>query len=245
MKAIVLTYDRNAIIARHMIACYNELWPDHPFIFRIPYQDRAVWPDSAQIEYIPTPREIRRTVLELLEGLNDEEWVYWCIDDKYPVRFLLDRVKLVYRSIADGGPAGISGVLFCRARRMLEPDYLTGERIMLDRENLLERKAYHQIWIHQFLRVNVLRHLFSNFPDVIDRAEIMDELKDKLSKPVSHKLYVTESNMAVFCESTFRGVITGSCLKSLTNKGFPIPAWQAPEPAATAVIGELSEKAGL
>ena len=38
MYAIVLTYDDNHNIANHMIYKYTNLWPNHPFIFRIPYQ---------------------------------------------------------------------------------------------------------------------------------------------------------------------------------------------------------------
>jgi hypothetical protein len=77
MKAIVLTHDRNAVVARHMIACYQQLWPDHPFVFRVPCQDRAAWPVAARHEFVPAPPGIPQTVQALLADLSDEEWVYW------------------------------------------------------------------------------------------------------------------------------------------------------------------------
>src|SRR5438046_9676836 len=39
MKAIVLTCDRFRAITEHMIRQYETLWPDHPFVFRVPYQN--------------------------------------------------------------------------------------------------------------------------------------------------------------------------------------------------------------
>ncbi len=40
MKAIVLTFDKYMIFTDHMILTYQKLWPNNPFIFKIPYQDR-------------------------------------------------------------------------------------------------------------------------------------------------------------------------------------------------------------
>jgi hypothetical protein len=41
----------------------------------------------------------------------------------------------------------------------------------------LRRRNYEQIWLHQFLRVKVIRNLFQNFPDGITSAKLMDSLK--------------------------------------------------------------------
>ena len=78
MKAIVLTYDRNAVLTEHMISRYEALWPQHPFEFRIPYQTTLKRPDSRR-EYIKTVTDIKATVLQLIADLDVEEWVYWCI----------------------------------------------------------------------------------------------------------------------------------------------------------------------
>jgi hypothetical protein len=70
--APVLTYDRNAVVARHMIARYEALWPDHPFTFRIPYQDRAAVADHPRCEPVAAPPDIQGTVRALLAGLDDD-----------------------------------------------------------------------------------------------------------------------------------------------------------------------------
>src|SRR5260370_8703265 len=92
MKAIVLTFDRHRDITQHLMLQYERLWPDHPFRFRIPYQQLR-GPDSERAEYIESPPEIVATVLRLIEEIQDEEWVYWCSDDKYPIRLILGKLK--------------------------------------------------------------------------------------------------------------------------------------------------------
>lgn len=238
MKAIVLTYDRNRPLTNHMIACYARLWPEHPLVFRIPYQVDAHAPDPCR-EYVQCPAAIKPTVLALLDDIDDQEWVYWCIDDKYPIRLDVDIFSMVVRWITDHDDPAVSGILLCRARKMLLDGYLTGETIRINREKLLERKAYHQIWIHQFVRAGVIRHLFRKFPDTIEKAADMDPLKDRIEKPGCHRLYVTETNRAIFGESTEGGVVTGNCLESFVEYGIPLPPSFSVDARRRTVIGEM------
>ncbi|MFN2540579.1 MAG: hypothetical protein ABR514_00215, partial [Chthoniobacterales bacterium] len=92
MKAIVLTCDRFRAMTEHMIRQYEGLWPNHPFVFRIPFQQLR-GQDTDRREFRQTPENIRGTVLQLLDDLEDEEWVYWCIDDKYPIRLLTEAIE--------------------------------------------------------------------------------------------------------------------------------------------------------
>ena len=242
--AIVLTHDRTACVARHMIARYAAVWPDHPFTFRIPYQRPSAVADMPGCEYVPAPAGIKQTVETLLADFHDETWVYWCIDDKYPIDLDLARIRPLVEELADGGPDEVSGVLFCRVRQMLEERGLTGITRSLGGETLLERAAWHQIWIHQFVRVKALRHLFSHFPDVIQPASIMDRLKRAVPKPADHRLWVTERNHASFGESSFAGVLTENCVASMRANGFAIPDWQPAVPARSCIIGEVSRERG-
>ena len=113
MKAIVLTFDRHRAITQHLILQYERIWPDHPFRFRIPYQQLR-GPDSERVEYVESPPEIAATVLRLLQDIEDEEWVYWCSDDKYPIRFIVEKVTELLQYVLT--TPEISGLLFCRAR---------------------------------------------------------------------------------------------------------------------------------
>src|SRR5438128_8210158 len=111
IKALVLTWDPNRPIARHMILQYEKLWPSHPFVFHIPYQ-RDPDRDDERTRYIESPTNIKLTVMRLLRDLDDEEWVYWCMDDRYPVRLVLDKVtRMVSHALQS---PRMSGLLFCR-----------------------------------------------------------------------------------------------------------------------------------
>lgn len=241
MQAIVLTCDRYQRLAEHMVAAYARLWPDCPFEFRVAAQELPrVTPPRVNYRICPVP--IKATVLTLVEDLPDEEWVYWCIDDKYPVRLDLPAARAAAEWVGGGAP-GVDGVLFCRCRDLLRRRFLTGARARdLTGNVYLERVGYQQIWLHQFLRVKVLRGLFGAFPDEIPQAKMMDGLKDAALKPPEHRLFVSRENRAVFGESTSRGLLTSNCAESIREAGLEFPAWFTGETAETRIMGRWPER---
>jgi hypothetical protein len=242
MKAIVLTFDRHRAITQHLMLQYERLWPDHPFRFRIPYQ-RLRDPDSERAEYIESPPEIPATVLRLIEDIEDEDWVYWCSDDKYPIRLLVEKVKELLDYILNQSEIG--GLLFCRTRVSLDrPELalLPCQRVTPAGDILLERKAWYQIWIHQFLRAKVLRFLFSSLPAQVPSAKALDSLKNRIEKPEDYHLFVTEQNFAVFGESTKRGTITRNCLESIARTDIELPEWFRRSNREWITMGKLPEE---
>ena len=241
MKAIVLTFDRHRAITQHLLLQYERLWPDHPFRFRIPFQQLR-GSDSKRVEYIDSPPEIAATILRLIEDIDDEEWIYWCSDDKYPVRLIVEKInELLNYAVAT---PDISGLLFCRARVTLdrpELSLLPRQRVTPAGDVLLERKGWYQIWIHQFLKAKVLRSLFSQLPLKIPSAKALDGLKDQIPKPDEYHLFVTEQNFAVFGESTKRGVITRNCLESIRQTDIELPEWFHRSNGEWVTMGKLLE----
>ena len=225
MKAIVLTFDRHRAITQHLMRQYERLWPDHPFRFRIPFQQLRD-SNSNRVEYVESPPEISATVLRLIEDIDDEEWIYWCSDDKYPIRLIVEKIKeLLNYALAT---SEMSGLLFCRTRVTLdrpELSLLPYQRLTPAGATLLERKGWYQIWIHQFLKAKVLRSLFSRLPLEIPSAKALDDLKDQIPKPDEYHLFVTEQNFAVFGESTKGGIITTNCLESIRQTDIELPEW--------------------
>ena len=226
-----------------MIRQYGRLWPDHPFCFRIPYQQLR-GTNSDRTEYInapgATPEEIPAAILKLLADLDDEEWIYWCADDKYPIRLVLDKIRALAAWLDNA--ADISGLLFCRTRVTLDQPELTlfpNERTTSSGEILLERRSWYQIWIHQFLRVKVLRHFFTQMPRRFSSAKEMDELKHDIGKPDEFRLFVTRNNFAVFGESTQRGLITRNCLDSIRQTNIELPEWFRRSNGQRVTMGEL------
>lgn len=226
IPAIVLTCQRYAPLTEHMIDAYGEVWPDHPFLFRLPdgHATREVAARRpALVELVATAEgegrgRFRAAVLGLLAGLDDDAWVYWCIDDKYPMWLDLP----VVRSLAAGleaQPPAVAGLSFTRrsSRNRGTPETHRCGALTFHR-----RTDYKQIWLHQFLRAKVLRRLFEGFPEVIPSAKEMDELHARASLPADHARYEIDRNAAIFGESTHRGMITANCAESLRrHRGVP------------------------
>ena len=225
IKAIVLTCDRYRAMTEHMILQYERLWPEHPFIFHIPFQ---TFPgaETERAKYFKTPEPLKATVLQLLAGLDDEEWIYWCVDDKYPIQLV---TKKITELIADAMQSpDMSGLLFCRCRVTLDsPKTALFPKKYRNSfgDVYFERRAWYQIWIHQLLRVKVLRHLFTHLPDDMASAKLMDKFKNEVPKLPEHRLFVTKENFAIFGESTNRGAITQNCYDSIKSSGIELPEW--------------------
>lgn len=239
IKAIVLTCDRYRAITEHMIFQYDRLWPDHPFVFQVPYQ-KLGGVDTDRVKYLTVPSDIKGTVLQLLTGIDDEEWIYWCIDDKYPIQLVTGKIASLI-SNAMRSPE-VDGLLFCRCRATLNSPKLTlypGKVKNPFGDVYFERKAWFQIWIHQILRAKVIRYLFSHLPDHIQSAKAMDDLKDGVPKLPEHRLFVTRENFAVFGESTRRGVITQNCYESMIAAGIEFPEWFRQPDGEYVTLGKL------
>ena len=239
VKAIVLTCDRYRAITEHMIFQYHRLWPDHPFVFHVPYQELG-GVDTDRVKYLTAPSDIKGTILQLLMNIDDEEWIYWCVDDKDPIQLVTDKIANLI-SHATHCP-DLDGLLFCRCRATLNNPRLTLHPRKIKNpfgDVYLERKAWFQIWIHQILRAKVLRHLFTHLPEVSPSAKAMDEFKNEVPKLPEHRLFVTKENFAIFGESTRRGVITQNCYESMIAAGIALPEWFRHPDGEYVTLGKL------
>jgi hypothetical protein len=242
IKAIILTYDKYRSVTDHMIIRYNSLWPKHPFVFRVPFQNLAPTLND-NVEYIQTPSDIKGTVLALISDLDDEELIYWCIDDKYPITLDVREIEKIYEGLVnEKNETCADAVLFCRCRGMSgEGNLLTDKSQRCAGHVIRERRNYHQIWIHQFMKVKVIRALFNAFPDEIKTAKVMDDWKDKLDKPAEHRLFVTKESFAVFGESTTRGLLTKNCYNSMKKYNVTPPDWLAEVAEEEIIMGDEHE----
>ena len=218
-----------------MICTYQNLWPSHPFLFRVPYQTYPKWlkaKHGQRVEFVETPKSIKQTLLTLISDLDDSEWIYWCIDDKYLVSIDQAAADACVRWVAQIADADIQGVLFCRCRKLLDEDQLRdGSGI----ENpfgyeFVERKNCYQFWVPQFMRVAVLREIFLSFPDHDFSAKQMDNYTgqtpglDVREFEPRQKMYVSRLNYARFGESSTVGCISKNCYDSMIAMGLTAPA---------------------
>lgn len=239
MNAVVLTCDRYHAVARHMIDRYTNVWSDHPFRFLVSHQE-IPFPEGPRVTTRRTPAAIRNNALRLLDGFEDEAWIYWCMDDKFPVVADVARVCKIHRWVEAEAPSNVCGVLFCKGPAMLGSGRAESKP-SFEHSGLRFHKCldYSHIWIHQYARVKVLRHLFLSFPDVIPDGKSMDKLKNAVQMPEQHELYVTSRDLAVFGESVSRGALSLRCKHSMIDMGIDIPEWFQGRYSAKGLIGDM------
>ncbi len=112
MKGIVLSFDPHLEIANLLVETYNQLWPDCRFQFRIPFTDRdprAIF-HAQNVEFISTPPDIRSTVKSLLCDLPEHEFVFWCIDDRYPIEIFEPTVLRAVRDFASDAGGDVDSI---------------------------------------------------------------------------------------------------------------------------------------
>jgi hypothetical protein len=112
VKGIVLSFDPHLEIANLLVETYNQLWPDCRFQFRIPFTDRdprAIF-RAQNVEFISTPPDIRSTVKSLLCDLPEHEFVFWCIDDRYPIEIFEPAVLRAVRDLASDAGGDVDSI---------------------------------------------------------------------------------------------------------------------------------------
>ncbi len=244
MKAIVLTYDPLHPVTDHMIFKYNQLWPNHPFVFQIPYQSRKTFASphakSANREYIKCPRPITQTVLKLLEDIEPEEWVYWCMDDWYPIKINVRRMEYIVNWLQNDDPPHIDWIsvfarfgpgvreydkLVCREKQIQDPAGETYFQIV----------ASGDFWRDQFMRAKTLRDMFlktRDFADPQDGRLFHENIP--LPDWVQGRRFLSSENLVLFYESTMRGatgpfgLINSTCMtddfyRSVVKHGLKLP----------------------
>lgn len=249
IPAVVLTCDEYRAFAKHMILAYERVWPDHRFEFRVPYQERPLRIDGSatpRVKAIETPKHIKHTVLELLSDLEDDEWVYWAMDDRYPIAVdqnIVNATIGVLETITDPNVVGLS---FSRVRGLYRPsNVFRGEEMKTEAglRYLRRKRMKTAFWPHQFYRTRYLRYVFASFPDSEFKAKSMDKYityLDKGDNPVRRgkwRLYVAERNGMVQGESTSRGVVTKNCARSIRAHGLQLPAFKVGDQEV--IIGSL------
>jgi hypothetical protein len=147
------------------------------------------------------------------------------MDDKYPILLntkILQNIHDGYQLLND---TSIAAIQFCRYGSLLDSSALNEkETININGIQFVERKGYARIWMHQFARVKVIRHLLKLMPTEIRRPNNMEVFlwMGKIEKPVSHRLFVSKKNFAVYGESSHNGIITENCYRSIMANNLPM-----------------------
>lgn len=224
--AIILTYDANHIYVDHLLYKMQELWSDANLIYRIPYNNKKPIYikekyKNLNIEFIKTNSQIKKTVLTLIEDLDANDWVYWCIDDKFPTLLNKKKINFILDKITNIDNSNLCGLSFCRAKGTKKKKHVEEKEIdFYDKLKILKKTTFWaEFWVHQFFRVKILRLVFNSFPDDNFQAKQMDFYIQDVTINKDYEFYVTKKNHIVFFESASRGIATKSLKESLRKSG--------------------------
>jgi hypothetical protein len=232
MKAIVLTCDKYSTFCSHMIHTYDMNWPDNGFTFIVPYQSTEIGEEyrlrfGSRVNLIQTDPGIRDTMDRLLSTVDDNEWIYWCMDDRYLISCnssALTEFKSSIQNCSDFSICGFKFITRLEAQLPEHVDYSCHTQISHAGHAFNLRRDFLMIWIHQFIRAKVLKFVFLHVPHDLQSPKLMDGIVEKLNLPWDFKLYTAQISYCILGESTTRGYITSNCAQSLISNGFPMPA---------------------
>ena len=221
MKAIVLSFDKNHPFCELMYRKYMELWPDCPFTFRIPWNEKSptFFENKSNVELIQCDKHIRLTAEALLGDIDDDEWVYWCIDDRFPIYINTDKINTFHENVT-----GLEELDYVKAfnhkyvctrggSKTIKPQPLRTGRNITD--NLAVQKTGPEwgFYMHHYCRARVLKSVFISegctHIDEFHRAHICRGPKQ--TGPTIKNLkgaVVIEKSLIDFREPCIDGVIT-------------------------------------
>jgi len=246
IPAIVLSYDSNHVFAENTIRSYQSLLPEHHFDFCVPYQQQTTF-ELDDVTWVVSPADIKGTVLALLQPFEDNQWVYWCMDDRYPKSLLPGEFHQIERLIEEGLAPEIGAILFAPRMFKTKADWFNRIRVSSQtgpKLTLIPRANWSTIWMHQYIQAGVIRHLFSYMPDEIPSAVLMDSYLSRIPLPKTQVLYRTFFNRSVFGESSSRGKPTVNFLEDTGQSLWDLPAEIAERGIASRVIFSRGRRRG-
>lgn len=229
MKAIVQSCDTYHCMAEHMVLKYESLWPNNPFVFRVPWNNQ--YPNHLEsrfgkkVELIQTGSAFKQTFHKLTQDLDDHEWVYWCIDDKYLIDINTEKANRTLEFVHSIQDPNIINVCFhfvrgikATATQMEKSE--AGLRLSFQNLTFIQHNCFRNNWLHQFFRVGALREFWSHFPEPEKyKAKSLDEHV----KPLTGISMTLNHNICTYGESTYRSVITNNCFQSFQKLSISVP----------------------
>lgn len=254
MYAIILCCDKYHIFAYHTILSYIKLWDQfkYNFTLRIPWNKNIPQylinlQNQIKIEFIKTNHTFKDTIFNLTNDINDDQWIYWCSSDTYPIQlnntiYIQTIHDFITENIHLNNNTNITGINFFphKSRNTLKSIIFNNNNtnnnriINIHSIQLLETEPWNNpknfcLWLHQYMKCFVIKEFFKAFQE----PNVAKNLDKQLYKPtfpiyknntfLNHKFYMTYNSLSIWGENTTRGFITINAKYNFNLLNIPIP----------------------
>lgn len=156
MKAIVLSFDKQHAFCELTYNMYMNLWSDCPFDFRIPWNAHKPLSlaGKSNIELIQCGKSIYSTMKALLTDIHDEDWVYWCIDDRFPVWVNPQKMNDLYQNLNQFAKFDFVKPFTHRHINSSTSDSILGDFV---EQNIEQQFGF---YMHHFCKAKILKAVF-------------------------------------------------------------------------------------
>lgn len=234
MNAIVLTFDKQIGFAELVYKSYQHLWPDCPLEFRIPVNDRetnasmSYFKDQPRVTLVDTPSDIRSTMVNLLAGIPSSEWVFWCIDDRYPVSLDVPKISSIYDTITAGKAHDLLAIKLMTWRETLSSK---AQQVGDQSFRVQAPVGLFGFWHHYFCRAGVLRYFFESghLPMGYRIGDLTKVFHNNKPLPALHHTLVPDENIISLGEPCVNAELTENGLHALQTRNCPIPPYPRAE----------------
>jgi hypothetical protein len=229
MRGILLTYDRQLGLAELLHKCYMRLWPDSPLRFRLPFNGSATGSAHAYLsrqancEFVACDQSIRQTMRALLEGIAEDEWVYWCIDDRYPTWLDRDGLRSVLEALGEL-PAEVEEVKLLRWK-----ERVTREVFEIGGEGFHEQAGGRKwgYWHHRPVRARVLRAILldEELSEECTINDIQRLLLERADERMRGRALVPGRDLIKLAEPLVDGQLTRNGVEDMRRMGCEMPPY--------------------
>lgn len=227
MKAIILTYDDRMPLAELTIQSYLKHWPGNNFTFRVPFNGSSpntTFKYGNKVEFIKSEKCIKSTILSLFEGIDDDDFVYWCFDDCY-LHDILHRKSLngIYNYINNNNVKDIDSF---RLLKFYDEQEI-GKSIDINSMKFYLKEWHpYRFWFHQFIRASVIKNAFldNDLPNDVPISKI--EIKRVSNVKHKHNVYIPSNDLCVLGETSRGNRLTKNCVQMLNQYKLPIPDFE-------------------
>ncbi|GAC13361.1 hypothetical protein [Aliiglaciecola lipolytica] len=230
MKAIILSYDKQVGLAQLVVKTYLDLGVKC-LDFLVPINHvhtKRKFEFASNIKCILSKCDILSSMESTLAQCDDDEWIYWAIDDRFPTHIDLSSFDCIYKAIDRGDFDFANGVKLINWR-----EKLTGKKVNVEGMSfsLQESTSMFGFWHHQFLRAKVLKDTFftCNEESYNDIRMINNSQHSKKSLSFLENIYVSDRNIVELEEPLWDGKLTRNGVEALLRFDCSVPEYQVVE----------------